>query len=129
MSYDFKAILEVLRACAYGYCSAEQDFEKRVGSAPEKSPEHLRNGLWAAQQLLNTGSSKAYKRVLIFSNDANPPGTSKRAENFRHVLQQGTALQLEMLSRGLPCTLHHFYLAKVAIIVMQYRISSALFCI
>ncbi|CAL8470635.1 g10177 [Coccomyxa elongata] len=64
----------------------EQDFVDRVGSAPEKSPEHLRNGLWAAQQLLHTGSSKAYKRVLIFTNDANPPGTSKQADNFRELI-------------------------------------------
>ena len=90
ISNGSKAIFEVLRACAFGFCHAEQDFGERVGSAPEKSPEHLRNGLWAAQQLLNTGSSKAYKRVLIFTNDANPPGASKQAENFRYV---GTALQ------------------------------------
>ncbi|EIE22641.1 ATP-dependent DNA helicase ii [Coccomyxa subellipsoidea C-169] len=43
----------------------EQEFEERVGSAPEKSPDHLKNGLWAAQQLLNSGSSKAYKRLIV----------------------------------------------------------------
>ncbi len=72
--------------------SAEQDFEERVGSAPEKSSEHLKNGLWAAQQLLHTGSTKAYKRVLIFTNDANPPGTSKHAEDFKYALRRDSAL-------------------------------------
>lgn len=62
---------------------AEQEFEERVGSAPERSPDHLKNGLWAAQQLLNSGSSKAYKRVLIFTNDPNPPGSGKQGDTFR----------------------------------------------
>lgn len=57
-----------------------------MGSAPEKSPDHLKNGLWAAQQLLNSGSSKAYKRVLIFTNDPHPEGSGKQADTFRQAL-------------------------------------------
>lgn len=57
-----------------------------MGCALEKSPNHLKNGLWAAQQLLNSGSSKAYKRVLIFTNDPSPQGTGKQADAFRQVL-------------------------------------------
>ncbi|CAL5220319.1 g2309 [Coccomyxa viridis] len=59
------------------------DFEDKVGSAAEGSPDHLRNGLWAASQLINTGSSRANKRLLIFTRDENPAGTGPKAESYR----------------------------------------------
>ncbi len=54
-----------------------------MGSAAEGSPDHLRNGLWAASQLINTGSSRANKRLLIFTRDENPAGTGPKAESYR----------------------------------------------
>ena len=56
-----------------------------MGSAPESSPDHLRNGLWAASQLISAGSSRANKRVLIFTRDENPAGSGSKAESHRHV--------------------------------------------
>ena len=55
-----------------------------MGSAPETSPDHLRNGLWAASQLISAGSSRANKRVLIFTRDENPAGSGSKAESHRH---------------------------------------------
>ena len=55
-----------------------------MGSAPEDSPDHLRNGLWAASQLISAGSSRANKRVLIFTRDENPAGSGSQAESHRH---------------------------------------------
>ena len=63
---------------------AGEDFEDRVGSAPETSPDHLRNGLWAASQLISAGSSRANKRVLIFTRDENPAGSGSKAGSHRH---------------------------------------------
>ena len=57
-----------------------------MGSAPEASPDHLRNGLWAASQLISAGSSRANKRVLIFTRDENPAGSGSKAESHRHSL-------------------------------------------
>lgn len=59
------------------------DFDSEVGSASEESPEHLRNGLWAAHQLLSAGASKAYKRVLIFTTDPTPQGKGPKANTFK----------------------------------------------
>ena len=63
---------------------AGEEFEDRVGSAPENSPDHLRNGLWAASQLISAGSSRANKRVLIFTRDEDPAGSGSKAESHRH---------------------------------------------
>ena len=54
-----------------------------MGSAEEGSPDHLRNGLWATSQLIGTGSSRANKRLLIFTRDENPAGTGPKAESYR----------------------------------------------
>lgn len=62
---------------------AGEDFEERVGSAAEGSPDHLRNGLWAASQLISTGSARANKRLLIFTRDENPAGSGPKAESHR----------------------------------------------
>lgn len=62
---------------------AGEEFEDRVGSAAEDSPDHLRNGLWAASQLFSTGSSRANKRLLIFTRNENPAGTGPKAESHR----------------------------------------------
>lgn len=62
---------------------AGEEFEDRVGSAAEDSPDHLRNGLWAASQLFSTGSSRANKRLLIFTHNENPAGTGPKAESHR----------------------------------------------
>jgi len=64
-------------------CRVEKDFEDTVGSAAENSPDHLRNGLWAASQLFSTGSSRANKRLLIFTRDEDPAGTGSKAESHR----------------------------------------------
>ena len=53
-----------------------------AGSA-EKNPEHVRNALWTAHQLLDVGSAKVDKRVLIFTCDPNPPGTGVTADTNR----------------------------------------------
>ena len=63
--------------------AAGEEFEDKVGSAAEGSPDHLRNGLWAASQLISTGSSRANKRLLIFTRDENPAGTGSKAESHR----------------------------------------------
>lgn len=64
--------------------AAGEAFKERVGSAPEASPEHLRYGLWTAGQLLSAGSTaRAFKRVLIFTADPNPPGTGPKAHDSR----------------------------------------------
>lgn len=59
-----------LHACIGG------GFESKIGSKGENSPEHLRYALWTASQQLQQGasSSKAAKRILIFTRDVNPPG-------------------------------------------------------
>ena len=67
-----------------GVFLAGEEFEDRVGSAPESSPDHLRNGLWAASQLISAGSSRANKRVLIFTRNENPAGSGSKAESHRH---------------------------------------------
>ena len=57
--------------------------EEVAGSA-EKSPEHVRNALWTAHQLLlDVGSAKVDKRVLIFTCDPNPAGTGVTADANR----------------------------------------------
>ena len=58
------------------------EFEERIGTAKQPEPDHLRNGLWAASQLL-AGSSHAYKRVLVFSADANPAGAGPKADTYK----------------------------------------------
>jgi hypothetical protein len=58
------------------------DFEAKIGSAAQPLPEHLRNGLWAASQLL-AGSSNAFKRVLVFSADPDPVGAGPKAETLK----------------------------------------------
>jgi hypothetical protein len=63
------------RPCADGGLDAD------AGSA-EQGPEQLRHALWTAHQLLDS-SAKADKRVLIFTCDANPPGTGVAAAEFR----------------------------------------------
>ncbi|KAK9845331.1 hypothetical protein WJX81_003616 [Elliptochloris bilobata] len=60
----------------------DSGLEELVGNA-DKSPEHLRNALWTAHQLLDVGSSKADKRVFIFTCDANPAGHSITADKYR----------------------------------------------
>ena len=54
-----------------------------MGSAAEGSPDHLRNGLWAASQLISTGSARSNKRLLIFTRDENPAGSGSKAESHR----------------------------------------------
>ena len=56
-----------------------------MGSAPGPAPDHLRNGLWAAGQLLSAAGSAAhaFKRVLIFSADPNPAGAGPSAHDSR----------------------------------------------
>ncbi len=62
---------------------AGEDFEDKVGSAAEGSPDHLRNGLWATSQLIGTGASRTNKRLLIFTRDENPAGTGSKAESHK----------------------------------------------
>ena len=64
--------------------AAGGDFDAKIGTAEAPAPDHLRNGLWAASQLL-AGSKNAYKRVLVFSTDANPAGSGPRAETYKCV--------------------------------------------
>ena len=44
----------------------------------------MRNALWTAHQLLDVGSAKVDKRVLIFTCDPNPPGPGVTADTNRH---------------------------------------------
>lgn len=54
-----------------------------LAGGARKSPEHVRNALWTAHQLLDVGSAKVDKRVLIFTCDPNPPGTGVTANTNR----------------------------------------------
>ncbi|DBA83496.1 hypothetical protein WJX79_009209 [Trebouxia sp. C0005] len=49
-------------------------FEEHIGSKGSADPEQLHYALWTASQLLSGASSKASKRILIFTRDANPAG-------------------------------------------------------
>ncbi len=49
-------------------------FEQQIGSKGSADPEQLHYALWTASQLLSGSSSKASKRILIFTRDENPAG-------------------------------------------------------
>lgn len=49
-------------------------FEEQIGSKGSADPEQLHYALWTASQLLSGASSKASKRILIFTKDENPAG-------------------------------------------------------
>ena len=56
---------------------------QELAGGSRKSPEHVRNALWTAHQLLDVGSAKVDKRVLIFTCDPNPPGSGVTADTNR----------------------------------------------
>lgn len=55
-------------------------FEQQIGSKGSADPEQLHYALWTASQLLSSASSKASKRILIFTRDESPAG---QAGNFK----------------------------------------------
>ena len=57
-------------------------FQTEIGSAKATRPDYLRYGLWTASQLLGTSSSKATKRIMLFTNDPDP--TSHAEANVYH---------------------------------------------
>ena len=57
---------------------------QELAGGSKRSPEAVRNALWTAHQLLDVGSAKVDKRVLIFTCDPNPPGTGVTADTNRH---------------------------------------------
>lgn len=55
-----------------GLLAAEGVFGQDIGSKSGHSAEHLRYGLWLAQQQLQGSAAKANKKVNIFSNNLDP---------------------------------------------------------
>ena len=55
-------------------CFTGGQFEEHIGSKGSADPEQLHYALWTASQLLSGASSKASKRILIFTRDENPAG-------------------------------------------------------
>lgn len=53
-----------------------EDFNDAIGSADSEGPEGVRDGLWAATQILQANQSKASKRVIVFTNQEDPCSTS-----------------------------------------------------
>ena len=49
-----------------------EEFEESIGSADKLNPEDVRDGFWAASQILQANTSKASKRIILFTNTDNP---------------------------------------------------------
>lgn len=51
---------------------ADGTFAQEIGSKAGRSAEHLRYGLWLAQQQLQGSAATAFKAVHIYSNNMDP---------------------------------------------------------
>ena len=61
--------------------SSVDTFDTAIGSSDDDPPGGVRDGLWAAAQILQADTSKATKRVMVLTNEDDPfRGSPNEAE-------------------------------------------------